>query len=98
MELTAGELLRQPDRALQASLLGSFFLSVASAEESCLLLDFDGTLAPFRVDPSRAHPWAGVTKLLDAIQQTRRTHIAIVTGRPSQHVAAPLGMEAIPEI
>jgi trehalose 6-phosphate phosphatase len=98
MEVTAGELLRQPDRSLQASMLESFFLSVESAEESCLLLDFDGTLAPFRVDPSRAHPWAGVAKLLDAIERTGRTRMAIVTGRPSQDVAALLGMRSIPEI
>jgi trehalose-phosphatase len=75
-----------------------YFRSLALAEESALLLDFDGTLAPFRVDPSRVHPWAGVADLLDQIQSTGRTRLAVVTGRPAADVASQLHMRNAPEI
>jgi trehalose 6-phosphate phosphatase len=74
------------------------FKSVAAARESVLLLDFDGTLAPFRIDPSQVRPWAGVANLLDAIQEAGRTRLAIITGRPAQDVASQLGMRKTPEI
>jgi trehalose-phosphatase len=78
--------------------LNYFLASVAIADQSALLLDFDGTLAPFRIDPSKVRPWAGVTKLLNDIQQTGRTRIAIISGRPARDVALQLGMPTPPEI
>ncbi len=33
-----------------------FFQSVADSPESALLLDYDGTLAPFRIDPAKVRP------------------------------------------
>jgi trehalose 6-phosphate phosphatase len=78
--------------------LDDFFQSVAAAKKSALLLDFDGTLAPFRIDPAKVRPWAGVVSLLEAIQQTNRTRIAIVTGRPAANVASQLHMKKTPEI
>jgi len=78
--------------------LGDFFELVAAASQSALLLDFDGTLAPFRIDPTKVKPWAGVTKLLGDIQQTGRTRIAIISGRPARDVAFQLGMSTPPEI
>jgi trehalose 6-phosphate phosphatase len=70
----------------------NFFRSVTAAPQSVLLLDFDGTLAPFRVDPSKVRPWAGVTDLLQAIQSSGRTRLAIITGRPARDAAAQLGL------
>lgn len=78
--------------------LDDFFALVAVAGQSALLLDFDGTLAPFRIDPAKVRPWAGVTRLLDDIQQAGRTRIAIISGRPARDVALQLGMPRPPEI
>ena len=75
-----------------------FLPLVQTASESALLLDFDGTLAPFRLDPSKSRPWAGVVALLDAIQRTNSTRLAIVSGRPTASVMACLGMSSTPEI
>jgi trehalose-phosphatase len=75
-----------------------FFRSLALADESVLLLDFDGTLAPFRIDPSAVRPWSGVTALLGEIQCAGRTRLAIVTGRPAADVAAQLSMQNPPEV
>jgi trehalose 6-phosphate phosphatase len=76
----------------------SFFEDVARASRSALLLDFDGTLAPFRLDPVKVKPWAGVTKLLEAIQANGRTRLAIITGRPAEQVSVQLGMSSPIEI
>jgi trehalose 6-phosphate phosphatase len=78
--------------------LNEFFCAVANAPKALLLLDYDGTLAGFRVDASKALPWAGVRKLLAQIQQQGRTHIAIVTGRPAQVIPPMLGLSPQPEV
>lgn len=76
----------------------AFFDALAASSESALLLDFDGTLAPFRIDPAKVRPWAGVTALLNKIQQTGGTRIALVSGRPAQDVAAQLRLAQPPEV
>jgi trehalose 6-phosphate phosphatase len=76
----------------------AFLKTVQQADRSALLLDFDGTLAPFRIDPSMVQPWSGVARLLDQIQEQGSTRIAIVTGRPTQDVATQLGVRFRPEI
>ena len=58
-----------------------------------MLLDFDGTLARFRVDRFKARPWAGVRELLGCIQEQGRTRMAVVTGRPAAEIAPLLGLE-----
>ena len=47
----------------------AFFETVAQAPKSALLLDYDGTLAPFRVERDKATPYAGVTSTLQQIQR-----------------------------
>ncbi|HEY9127435.1 MAG TPA: trehalose-phosphatase [Acidobacteriaceae bacterium] len=75
-----------------------FFEALAVSSESALLLDFDGTLAPFRIDPAKVRPWTGIAALLNKIQQTGRTRIALVSGRPAQDVAAQLKLAQPPEV
>jgi trehalose 6-phosphate synthase/trehalose 6-phosphate phosphatase len=58
-----------------------------------LLLDYDGTLAPFRVDRFQARPWAGVRELLGRIQEQGRTRMAVITGRPGAEIAPLLALE-----
>lgn len=64
----------------------AFYLLLARAPKSALLLDFDGTLAPFEIDPSNVRPWSQIPELLQQIQDAGRTHLAVVTGRPAQEV------------
>lgn len=63
-----------------------FFRSLTSARTSALLLDFDGTLAPFEIDPANVRPWPGIPELLQQIQDSGRTRLVVVTGRPAQEV------------
>jgi len=60
---------------------------MAEARKALLLLDYDGTLAPFRVDRFKARPWAGVRELLARIQRQGRTRMVVITGRPAAEIA-----------
>ncbi len=67
----------------EAKRLEAFFCSLQQAQAPLLLLDYDGTLADFRIDRFTARPWAGVRKLLTAIQKDGRTSVKVITGRPA---------------
>jgi len=76
-----------------AEKLEEFFRALAGAQKALLLLDYDGTLAPFRVDRFTARPWAGVRELLKRIQNQGRTRMAVVTGRPAAEIAPLLAFD-----
>lgn len=78
--------------------LEEFFSSFASGAKPILLLDYDGTLAGFRVNRFTARPWAGVPDLIGAIQREGSTRIAVVTGRPATEIPAMLDLEAPVEV
>jgi trehalose-phosphatase len=81
-----------------AKKLDEFFCAVSTAPQSLLVLDYDGTLAGFRVDRFKAKPWAGVRELLAKIQQQGRTRIAFVTGRPAGEIGPLVALNAAPEV
>lgn len=68
-----------------------FWARVARAGHRLLLLDYDGTLAPFRVAPGEARPLPGVVPLLRAIAGTGETSLAVVSGRPLSGLIPLLG-------
>jgi len=78
--------------------LRDFFRNVACARQSVLLLDYDGTLAPFRLDRFQAVPYHGVTALLQAIIDTGRTRLAMITGRRASELLPLLKLSPPPEI
>ncbi len=78
--------------------LERFFRAFAGASLPLLLLDYDGTLAPFRVDRFQARPWAGVREQLTRIQKQGRSRMVIVTGRPAAEIAPLLGLETPLEV
>jgi trehalose 6-phosphate phosphatase len=78
--------------------LDDFFDAFNGAAKPLLMLDYDGTLAPFRVDRFKARPWAGVRDLLTGIQKQNRTRIVVITGRPAGEIAPLLGVEWTPEV
>lgn len=58
-----------------------FWDTLAHAGRGVLCLDYDGTLAPFHVDPDAVTPYPGVAPLLERIRQTGHTRLVVVTGR-----------------
>jgi trehalose 6-phosphate synthase/trehalose 6-phosphate phosphatase len=51
------------------------------------LLDYDGTLAPFRVDRSKARPYTGVREAIARILHQGQTRLVIITGRSGREIA-----------
>ena len=66
--------------------LEDFFKIFPGSKAPLLLLDYDGTLAPFRVDRTKARPWTGVREAIARIQQQGRTRMVVITGRPAKEI------------
>ena len=82
-----------------SAILNRFFSTLHSAcRPLLLLLDYDGTLAPFRVDRYQAVPWPGVSDLLNRIQSQSTTRIVIVTGRPAREIQPLIGLKQPTEV
>jgi trehalose 6-phosphate phosphatase len=78
--------------------LSGFFQRIAKARARLLMLDYDGTLAPFHVQPERAVPYPEVVAVLRRIVESGGTRIVVVSGRPADEVPPLLGLSARPEI
>ncbi len=84
------------NRLIEVEGVPDFWDRLAAARHACLVLDYDGTLAPFRVDRMKAFPLHGVVDLLTTIRDSGRTHLAIMTGRPMKELLFLLGDLGIP--
>ncbi|MDH3288725.1 MAG: trehalose-phosphatase [Betaproteobacteria bacterium] len=78
--------------------LDAFYATLSGASERILMLDYDGTLAPFKIRPEQAVPYPGVVELLDAVMAQDDTRVVIVSGRRTSEVAALLSSQRSPEI
>lgn len=78
--------------------LADFLRRLAAAPRRALLLDYDGTLAPFHVRPDEALPYPGVREILDAIMQGGHTRVVIVSGRWTRDLLPLLGLRTAPEV
>ncbi|MGE0383310.1 MAG: trehalose-phosphatase [Gammaproteobacteria bacterium] len=76
----------------------SFFAGVRDGESRVLMLDYDGTLAPFRARPQNALPYPGVVELIDEIMRRTDTQVAIVSGRWIRDLVGLLRLRKPPEI
>lgn len=75
-----------------------FLGTVARAQQSLLLLDYDGTLAPFRKERDQAFPYRGSAQLLEEIVGSGRTRVVIISGRDACETIPLLGVAPIPEV
>lgn len=85
----------QPEARLQ---LDTFLRTVGHSSRSLLMLDYDGTLAPFQIERDRATPYAGVIRLLREIMDARRTRVVVISGRDANDIPGLLGLDPAPEI
>ncbi len=75
-----------------------FFEGLYSPGRAALLLDYDGTLAPFQPDRAQAFPYPGVATLVKEIISNGRTRVVLVTGRSANDIIPLLGILPYPEI
>lgn len=75
-----------------------FFQAVERAEQRILLLDYDGTLAPFKADRQDALPFEGVEDLLDKIMITTGCRVVFVSGRWTKDLVKLLRLKRRPEV
>src|SRR2546429_9964529 len=76
---------------------GSFLDRLRSASARVLLLDYDGTLAPFSADRNLAFPYPEVPDLLARIM-AEGTRVVLISGRPARELLLLSGIHPHPEI
>jgi len=76
--------------ALARVALAKFLNRLNTASASVLMLDYDGTLAPFHIDRARAYPYPEVVPILEKIVQCGKSRVVLVTGRPAVEIKALL--------
>ena len=81
-----------------ASVPASFWQELAEAPAALLLLDYDGTLAPFRVERLEAVPYPGIRSRLESLLGSSCNRLVIVSGRPATDVVHLLRLSAAPEV
>jgi len=72
----------QSEHFIKISHVPDFWCRVTAAQSKFLGLDYDGTLAPFKVNPREAYPLAGVRELLYELSEVKDSTLAIISGRP----------------
>jgi len=68
-----------------------FWERLRASKRRCLVLDYDGTLAPFREDRMEAYPLEGISGQIERIRDDDDTYVAIMTGRPLKELLLLLG-------
>src|SRR5262245_19093198 len=84
--------------AVERNDLHYFFRELSAARSRALVLDYDGTLAPFCRNRHNATPYPGVPDLLRRIMHCCDTRLVIVSGRAAHEVPPLLGLRPAPEV
>ncbi len=67
---------------------GSLVAAYKAARRRLLLLDYDGTLAPFTADPSSAKPPARALEILKGLCSAPANRVVVISGRRKDDLAA----------
>jgi trehalose 6-phosphate phosphatase len=79
--------------------MDAFFEELRNAQQRALLLDYDGTLAPFQTNRKVALPYLGIPELLiSIIMGSTHTRVVLITGRPAMELKSLLPFVPAPEI
>ena len=92
---TEGERAAKPPEQYDVCRL--FFEQVRRSKERILLLDYDGTLAPFTADRTRAFPYREIPELVSKIMRCH-TRVVLVSGRAATELLFLSGIHPHPEI
>lgn len=72
--------------------------TIGAAAQRLLMLDYDGTLAPFRAERDRAFPYDGIPELLETLIADGRNRVVIISGRAINDLRPLLRLRVLPEI
>jgi trehalose-phosphatase len=75
-----------------------FFAQLPRAPARVLLLDYDGTLAPFQIEREKATPYPLVREAVRDILTDGCTRVVVVSGRTVGDLAPLLGLDPLPEL
>jgi trehalose 6-phosphate phosphatase len=78
--------------------LEPFLRTISTARQAVLLLDYDGTLAPFHIRRDEAFPYPGVAQALQEVVSNGRTRVVVITGRDVSELHSLLIVHPRPEI
>jgi trehalose 6-phosphate synthase/phosphatase len=78
-------------KMLEPAVIEKMHSEYEQAEKRCILLDYDGTLAPFTKVPSHAAPDERLLEFLQRLTQDERNEVAIISGRDSDTLQKWLG-------
>ena len=76
----------------------AFFNALKTAPARALLLDYDGTLAPFRKNRGEAVPFDGVESIINDIMETGLCRVVLVSGRWTRDLLRLLKLKHKPEV
>ena len=84
--------------AVMANDQTAFFRKLSLARHRVLVVDYDGTLAPFNVNRQRATPYPDLPEYLRRIMVSCATRLIIMSGRVANEVPPLLGLNPAPEV
>jgi trehalose 6-phosphate synthase/phosphatase len=85
---------------LTPEILGRILHDYKTAKRRLILLDYDGTLVPFKKWPRKAQPDGDVSKMLARLARSRKNDVVMVSGRDKETLdewLAPLGVGLVAE-
>lgn len=83
--------------AEQYDICTSFFDRLRHASVRLLLLDYDGTLAPFTLDRMQAFPYGEIPEIISRIMAAN-TRVVLISGRSARELLFLSGIHPQPEI
>ncbi len=78
--------------------LEKFFHDLSKAKTALLILDYDGTLAPFSQNPDNIHPYPGVYEKIKRIMASKHTKVVVLSGRDLQGLKELVKINPLPEL
>ena len=76
----------------------AFYAALVSAEKRLLMLDYDGTLAPFTTERDMAVPYPQIRETLNSLFESDRTRVVIISGRTVDDLKKLLQSPRMPEL
>jgi trehalose-phosphatase len=78
--------------------LRAFFESLERSEGRLLMLDYDGTLSPYRIERDKAVPYPGIREILAELLSAADCRTVIISGRSIKDILSLLGIGSGVEI